>query len=175
MADLQMFALRDELAALRREVDALKRRTPTGVFVPWAPIITGSVSDPTIAATAYAGSEYLRMGDLFIGFASFKMDAGFAGGSGQYRVSTPWPLDILGGQVHPNLGQWVGADDNTGLNASGAIIAGSLASPLTYVRLTYNAAVPTGASSFVTNTTPWTWAANDQLRLAIVAKVADGY
>lgn len=175
MANLQINALRDELTRLAREVDALKRRIPTGVFVPWAPIITGSVSDPTVAATAYDGSEYLRMGDLFVGLASFKMDAGFAGGSGQYRVSTPWPLDLIGSQVNPNLGQWQAADNDTGLDASGPIIAGSLVSPVAYVRMTYQAAMPTGAATFITNTTPWTWAANDQLRLAIVGKVAPGY
>jgi hypothetical protein len=128
--------------------------TPFPKWEPYTPVLTASVTDPTIGNAVVVG-RYMRVGNFVFFMASFDFGSTTTYGSGFWRISTPTPVvDAAIGSVG-GVGR---ARDNSPVGHY--VLAPRLASA-TAVALS-----PDGATGGVNPTTPFTWAQNDELTLS---------
>lgn len=136
-----------------------------GAWSTYTPALTASSSNPTLGTASSATGEYIAAGKLIIGRAKIVFgSSGVAAGSGTYRISLPTPAAAVKGQLYPAY------LFDSSVPAACTPIAYVAAT--TYLSLLYPATWPTGTATNVTNSTPWTWAANDTIEVSFCYEAA---
>lgn len=175
MIDLPKRALENELAALRRDIDRLQRNMIAGTAVQYEPVLTASVTDPTLGTIIpYQQGRYTRLGDLVLvsGYIQFGT-VGVNAGSGDYRISLPFANSTRVSQLLPPdgfdsdmprtyPGRWVVQIGNVTV-AYPHLIEGQ-----EYMRGAYPAAAPTGAETFVTHATPAAFTNSSSISFSVI-------
>jgi hypothetical protein len=137
-----------------------------GLWTPYTPVLTASTTSPS-GWTATGG--WYRMGATVVARFALTAGASVSAGSGTYRVSLPVDATApgAGGFLVGRAGMY---DDSAGARASVDLYL--LNGVSTYVEGRYPATWPNGANTSVSNSAPWTWAANDQIQGLIVYETA---
>jgi hypothetical protein len=119
----------------------------------WTPTLTASTTNPTLGTGSTATGRYGRVNKIVHGNAQIQFGtAGVAAGSGNYFVSLPVTAQangVIGGT-------WQAYDSSTLTVYFGSLVLDTTSRVILY----YN-----NPASFVTNATPWTWAASDFIRV----------
>lgn len=169
--------MQERLRLVERRLDALDRYAPSGSALDtFAAVLTGSVSDPTVAASAIT-FRYVRTNDQFVAWFSIVLDAGYVNGSGSMFLSLPFPLKVLRSDAANHYGTWIGGDANVPTNKEGHVmgVSGGDTTARVGFRFIDHGATSTGTLTTVSYTVPWTWAVGDSIRGEIIGVVADGY
>ena len=130
----------------------------------YTPTLTASTTNPTNwTQTGY----YMRAGKLVICKFILTAGASFTAGSGNYRVALPVNASTTG-SIEVNPSSSMIADVSTGYLAVPTIIINNTS----YLEWRYPATYPTGASTAVSNSTPFAWGSGDIIRGALVYEAA---
>ena len=114
-----------------------------------------------------AAGHYMRAGKLVICKFILTAGASFTAGSGNYRVALPVNASTTG-SIEVNPSSSMIADVSTGYLAVPTIIINNTS----YLEWRYPATYPTGASTAVSNSTPFAWGSGDVIRGALVYEAA---
>jgi hypothetical protein len=126
----------------------------------WTPALTASVTNPTLGTGSSASGKYGRVNKLVYSQGQINFGtAGVGAGSGFYLVSLPITA-LTSGQV---IGQFQIYDSSAVQIYLGTIISNTTANALMY----YN-----NPAGIVSNSAPFTWAANDFIRYTIQYEAA---
>jgi hypothetical protein len=118
----------------------------------WTPALTASTTNPTLGTGSSRSGRYGQIDALAYGQGQINFgSAGVSAGSGFYFVSLPITAQGTGKVI----GQFQFYDSSAGAVYLGTLISDTTTRSLMY----YN-----NPSSVVTNSTPFTWAANDFIR-----------
>ena len=118
----------------------------------YTPTLTASTTNPTLGTGSSASGKYGRVNKIVCGQGQINFgSSGVSAGSGFYFVSLPITA-LASGQV---IGQFQFYD-----SSSGNVYLGTVISDTTTRGIMYYGA----PSTVVTNSTPFTWAANDFIR-----------
>lgn len=133
-------------------------------FADYVPALTASVTSPTLGSGSSITGRYVRIGDIVIVWVEIKFgSSGVAAGSGTYRISLP--VNMSAGMLGlGTMGVAFLLDSGTTRNTATVRNDNSNADFVILQAQGTNASV--GASS------PWTWAANDELELVLVYEAA---
>lgn len=133
----------------------------------WTPALTAVTTNPTLGTGSAVAGRYAQVGKVVT--AQFRITfgtSGVAAGTGGYRVSLPvTPESTLTWFV----GSYWAFDSSGSASTMGQIAIDAGTSVL---RFFYPATWPSGTSSEVAATTPWTWAASDQIRGTVTYEAA---
>ncbi len=162
MADLHMNAMRDTIRGLRTDVEGLRRRTSSGTMLEAVSGMGTANFDGTYALLAGADSiRYSRLGDLVVTVPSY-LSVSSVAPLGTTGLWFSLPVTARASLVQSPVGRAVILDSSTGTQTLvDVVVSGSLA----YMLLT--------ASTFVTTTSPFTWAAGDQIAIGSLAYEAE--
>lgn len=147
----------------------------TGLAAAWAsytPILTAATTNPTLGTGATQAGRYMRIGKTVLFAAYIKLGtSGVAAGSGFYSISLP--VGVANATVKylvPVL--LLDSSSGTYVDATGQIEPGGTV----ITRIRYGGGVgaiaSTTSSTTVGDTTPWTWAAGDELIVTGVYEAA---
>jgi hypothetical protein len=132
-----------------------------GAWTSYTPTLTASTTSPTLGSGSIAEGQYIKIGKLVVG--SYLIRFGTSGintGSGTYRVSLPSTIsEIITGNQYIYGGGYI-YDSNAGL---GRILNHVYSNGLSYATLGL-LETTTNVFSNVTNSSPWTWAASDEIQ-----------
>lgn len=124
------------------------------IFADWVPILTASVTNPTLGTGSTVDGRYGQNGKEIQGFASITFgSSGVAAGSGEYRVVLPVAPRVESMNRVVGSGLLYDSSAAQSRNVTVFIPAGA-----NYVRFLSEA-----VSTVVSNASPWTWAANDEI------------
>lgn len=130
------------------------------VAASWTPALTAVSSNPTLGSGAVTQGNYIRIGDLVIAWGVITFGtSGEAAGSGNYRISLPVTMR---------------ASSNADAEVVGHGIIFDSSAPATrgvtyrYVSQTTAGIFIVDGSATVANNSPWTWAASDSIRFALM-------
>jgi hypothetical protein len=137
-----------------------------GFWTPYTPALTAATTSPTGWTTDGA---YYRLGALVQVRFQLIPGASMTAGSGNYRISLPLPATSPG-QGGFFAGRAALYDTSTGARASVDMLIPNGISD--YVEGRYPATWPNGASTPVSNSAPWTWAASDEIIGALTYETA---
>lgn len=126
--------------------------TLAGSYTAWTPTLTGSSSNPTLGSGGSATGRYTALGKHVSGYGTIQFgSSGAAAGSGEYLIALP----VTATATTPRtMGSAVLYDASTGTFQTAVMYYSST----TVVRIAY-----TGTALTVSNSTPWTWAADDAI------------
>jgi hypothetical protein len=152
-----------QTGGFRARVLALEawRTSVEAAWVSFTPALTAAVTDPTLGTGNIRAGRYKQIGRLVaVRFRIVFGSAGVAAGSGTYRISLP----VLG-RAPLVADQTLGAIARLTDASAPQILHAEIKQPTTdYVTLRIiRAAGAAGTGADVTNSNPWTWAANDEL------------
>lgn len=129
----------------------LEASSGASAFSSYTPALTAATTNPTLGSGSSATGRYIQIGKLVFVSGSFVFgSSGVNAGSGEYRISLP----VTSASTIILSGTTVLFDNSATLFS----IAASYYSSTTVMRI----AIPTTAL-VVTHSSPWTWAANDQI------------
>jgi hypothetical protein len=138
--------------------------TAIGTWQTYTPTLTATTTNPTLGTGSVADGYYTVIDKVMIVQFYIKFgSSGAAAGSGEYRISTPSGFPT--GSSQYNMG-WAWLYDQNVATAYGAIFDRVNTSD-DEVRM-YIYGNPIG----VTDSNPFTWTTNDQIRGTIVARLA---
>ena len=130
----------------------------------YTPTLTASTTNPTNwTQTGY----YMRAGKLVICKFILTAGASVTAGSGTYRVALPVNANTTG-SIEVSASSSMIVDASTGNIATPTIIINNAS----YLEWRYPATYPTGTSTAVSNSAPFTWASGDVIRGALVYEAA---
>lgn len=139
-------------------VETALQEVLAGVFAQtnYTPALTASTTNPTLGSGSTAAGRYMRIGNLVIAWGVIIFGtSGVNAGSGNYRISLPVTASINLGSMR--IGQIIINDSSTSANftvGSAIILDGEE---------TYFYMQRTGASTFVSNSSPITWSTSDDV------------
>ena len=146
---------RDFNADVRRRLDRLERRTPSGVWRDYNAALTAAVTNPNIGSTGVALGRYTRSYDTVTAWGSVTFGgAGISAGSGNYQISVPFPRTAE--YVGTNLINGTVSVFN-GAGTRGYFPGAIMSASTSYFLIGYPAAWPTGANTIVGAAIPWAW------------------
>lgn len=126
----------------------------------WTPTLTASTTDPTLGSGATRHGRVARLGRLVMVTATVIFgSSGVSAGAGTYRLSYPSDTEPDAtwqpgrGRI---LGTWRAFDDSAAAHRFGVWVWAATGYGILYA--------PDG--SLVTATSPWTWAASDELHVS---------
>lgn len=153
-----------DVQAAIEEVAAEAGGSLPGAWTPYTPALTASVTNPTLGSGSSAVGRYTQIGNLVVVHIDISFGtSGVGAGSGYYIVSVPV----------------TGYDDGVGFSAVAP--CGFLQDISTGARRLVSAFWDntnrnrfglTTETGNVTNASPWTWAASDQLKLSLFYEAA---
>lgn len=154
-ANLTFRSLQDRLTGMSRQLDRLDRRTPSLLWRTYTPALTASSVNPNIGTTGSALGRYTRNGDTVTTWGSITFGgAGIAAGTGNYRISVPFPRTSADAGTNIVLGSCAVSN---GAASWGFFTAVIIAAGNSYFEIYYQATWPTGAITAVTQAAPWAW------------------
>lgn len=143
-------------------------QSPFASWTSYTPVLTAATTNPTLGSGSVVSGRYTRIGKLvayrfYIAFGTSGVNAG----SGSYRISLPVSSTTTGGAGVLTMGSLFVYDSST-TNAYTGLMGNT--SNATYLSDIYYA--QGGALAALSNSTPWTWAASDQIRGFIIYEAA---
>lgn len=135
-----------------------------GRWLTYVPVLTASVSNPTLGTGSFAEGQYTRFGRTVIGNARLQFGAGggAAAGSGTYFVSLPFARQQqISYNVSPTCGSGVIIDSSASTTV--LVVPTLTNSSTTSVILQFG-----GVSGIVSNAAPFTWAASDTISINFI-------
>ena len=119
----------------------------------WTPALTASTTNPTLGTGSSQTGRYGRINKIVVGQGQVSFGtAGVAAGNGFYFVSAPVNFLTIGAIV----GTWQGFDSSASASYFGFLVSDTATRAVLY----YN-----NPASVISNSTPWTWAASDFIRV----------
>lgn len=129
----------------------------------YTPVLTASVTNPTLGSGSTTQGAYTRINKLVIGMAYFAFGtSGVAAGSGDYFVSLPI-TSVASSALNRGHAWLYDASAATGWIAINQV---STTTTLQMYKATGDATIAIGAAN------PFTWATNDQLRMLFTYEAA---
>ena len=129
-------------------------QTVPGAWTNYTPTLTASTTNPTLGTGSSTVGRYSQVGKTVTGYGAILFgSSGAAAGNGEYLVSLP--VARINGGEQP-LGSIVLRDASAGYIASIGTLQGR-AGDASKAILVINSVAMAGATS------PWTWAASDQI------------
>jgi len=149
---LPTFLAGEEMPATKPDIHGDVLAALTDPWSSYTPALTGSTTDPTLGTGGSITGAYIQTGKLVIGrFQITFGTSGVNGGSGTYSVSLPVASVVTASS----------ADVGTALLRDAAPMSNvAILLPGTSTTV---AMWPHGVGGAVSNTVPWTWAANDRI------------
>jgi hypothetical protein len=138
---------------------------PAGAWTSYTPVLTASTTNPTLGTGGSVSGRYIKLGKTVIGQAAIVFgSSGVNAGSGTYYVSLP--INKTGLNEHA-LGSVVMRDASASYIGNAGTLQGAGTAGLDKAQIVF------GGSVFaVGSTTPWTWAAADQIFFTFMYEVA---
>ena len=149
------------LQRLEREVERLQvKEQPVGAWQSYTVSWTAATTNPSIGNGTLAG-RYVQIGKTVIGTIKLAMGSTTTYGSGIWRFSLPKTSAAQGGRYG---GQWRAEDVGTKIYTGTLFILDNISTVSMFAR--------DEASSFLSNTTPHTWASGDYLFISFIYEAA---
>jgi hypothetical protein len=136
----------------------------TGAWTTYTPVLTASVTNPTLGSGAVQNGRYTKIGRTVIGQAAiFFGTAGVANGIGEYRFSLPAAAGTEVEVSSHNTAMGHGHLYDSSTNTLVAIVVEHGPGQMGYFLMFKTTGTGVTAQFTVTENSPWVWAASDQL------------
>ncbi|MFC5187139.1 hypothetical protein [Actinomadura harenae] len=140
----------------------IPRRDGGGVdWTPYSPVLTAATTNPTLGAGSALAGSYYKLGRSCDFELQLTVGSGWAGGTGQYSFSLPFPAAASG------RAQFVSCKlfDSTAGGSQHWLGIGSIASGGTTASLLVPIGTADGSLRGVSNNQPFTWATSDTINV----------
>lgn len=138
-----------------------------GAYTSYTPVLTASVSNPTLGAGSSQTGSYTQIGKMVHYYGEINMGgAGFSAGSVFYRISLPVAAKTLSAIA----GNALCFDSSA--NAYAMPLAGISSASTSQLRFPFPDTWSSGPVDFVANTAPWSWGQNDTISWSVVYEAA---
>jgi hypothetical protein len=133
-----------------------------GALTAYTPSLIGSTTNPTLGTGSVRSGSYYQLGKLVVANAHIKFgSSGVAAGSGFYLISLPVAPKSIGSGLRQVGSLWAYDDSGNDYEDGAVIVDGSN----TRVQMMI-------AGTWASNSSPWTWAANDLIGMSISYEAA---
>ena len=131
----------------------------------YTPALTGTTTNPTLGTGSTVAGKYCQVQKTIMGYAFFAFGrSGVTNGAGDYRISLP--VTALSGGQNGIISGYVWLYDQSAATGWSAIAQVATGTTMSFLKSTGDATIN------ITATNPFTWAANDQIRLFFTYEAA---